>query len=168
MKVDGHPPPDRQTAGGAALATAEMTVINGEANSRFPELCRDKCMRPKLPQRRDSRGEAQVLDEFVVGLRIYLHFYIESEEQRVLLVPCFIGEARQWWLYFCNGQERPKWGGDVASFVQGLLGRFIPRSARKQGLGELRKLKQGKLSIDRYIEEYQSLVQKSHKVDPEL
>ena len=42
------------------------------------------------------------------------------------------------------------------------------RSAREQALGELRKLKQGKLSIDRYIEKYQSLVQESHNVDPEL
>ena len=41
-------------------------------------------------------------------------------------------------------------------------------AAREQALGELRKLKQGKLSIDRYIEKYQSLVQKSHSVDPEL
>ena len=37
-----------------------------------------------------------------------------------------------------------------------------------QALGELRKLKQGKLSIDRYIEKYQSLVQKSHNVYPDL
>ena len=44
----------------------------------------------------------------------------------------------------------------------------MPRSAREQALGELRKLKQGKLSIDRYIEKYQSLVQKGHNVDPEL
>ena len=44
----------------------------------------------------------------------------------------------------------------------------MPRSAREQALGELRKLKQGKLSIGRYIEKYQSLVQKSHNVDPEL
>ena len=44
----------------------------------------------------------------------------------------------------------------------------MPRSAREQALGELRTLKQGKLSIDRYIEKYQSLVQKSHNVDPEL
>ena len=44
----------------------------------------------------------------------------------------------------------------------------MPRSAREQALGELRKLKQGKLSTDRYIEKYQSLVQKIHNVDPEL
>ena len=44
----------------------------------------------------------------------------------------------------------------------------MPRSAREQALGELRNLKQGKLSIDRYIEKYQSLVEKSHNVDPEL
>ena len=36
-------------------------------------------------------------------------------------------------------------------------------------LGELRKLKQGKPSIDCYFETYQSLVQKSHdEVDREL
>ena len=44
----------------------------------------------------------------------------------------------------------------------------MPRSAREQALRELRKLKQGKLSIDCYIEKYQSLVQKSHNVAPEL
>ena len=87
----------------------------------------------------------------------------------MLLASCFLeGEARQWRLYLCNGHERPRGIDDVASFVQALLGRFMPRSAREQALGELRKLKQGKLSIDRYIEKYQSLVQKSHNVDPEL
>ena len=115
------------------------------------------------------RGDAQVLDEFVAGLWTYLHFYSESEEQRVLLASCFLeGEARQWWLYLCNGHERPRGIDDVASFVRALLGRFMPRSAREQALGELRKLKQGKLSIDRYIEKYQYLVQKSHNVDLEL
>ena len=44
----------------------------------------------------------------------------------------------------------------------------MPRSARDQPLGELRKLNQGKLSINSFIEKYQSLVQKSHNVDPEL
>ena len=87
----------------------------------------------------------------------------------MLLASCFLdGEARQWWLYLCNGHERPRGIDDFGSFVQALLGRFMPRSAREQALGELRKLKQGKLSIDRYIEKYQSLVQKSHNVDPEL
>ena len=62
---------------------------------------------------------------------------------------------------------RPRGIDDVASFVQALLGRFMPRSAREQALGELRKLKHGKLPIDRYIEKYQSLVQKSHNMDPE-
>ena len=84
-------------------------------------------MRPSRPQRYDCRGETQVLDEFLAGLRTYLHFYIESEEQRVLLVSCFLeGEARQRWLYPCNGHERPRGIDDVASFVQALLGRFMP------------------------------------------
>ena len=126
------------------------------------------CMRLRHPQSYDGRGDAQVLDEFVACLRTYLHFYTESEEQRVLLASCFLeGEARQWWLYPCNGHERPRGIDDVASFVQALRGRFMPRSAREQALGELRKLKQGKLSIDRYIEKYQPLVQKSHNVDPD-
>ena len=120
-------------------------------------------------RRYDRRGEAQVLDDFVAGLRAHLHFYSESEEQRVLLASCFLeAEARQWWLYLCNGHERLRGIDDVASFVQALLGRFMPRSAKEQALGELRKLKKGKLSRDRYIEKYQSLVQKSHNVDPEL
>ena len=124
---------------------------------------------PTDTQRYDGRGDAQVLDEFVAGLRTYPHFYTESEEHIVLLVSCFLeGEARQWWLYLCNGHERPRGIDDVASFVQALLGRFMPRSAREQALGKFRKLKQGKLAIDRYIEKYQSLVQKSHNVDPEL
>ena len=169
MEANGHPPPDRQTAGGAAHATAEVTVMNGEADARFPKVFREACMRLSRPQRYDGRGDAQVLDEFVAGLRTYLHFYTESEEQRVFLASCFLeGEARQWWLYLCNGHERPRGIDDVVPFVQALLGRFMPRSAREQALGELRKLKQGKLSIDRYIEKYQSLVQKSHNVDPEL
>ena len=159
MELDGHPLPDRQAAGGAAHAMAEVTVINGEADARFPKVFREDCMRLSRPQRCDGREDAQVLDEFVAGLRTYLHFYTESEEQRVHLASCFLeGEARQWWLYLCNGHERPREIDDVASFVQALLGRFMPRSAREQALGELRKLKQGKLSIDRYIEKYQSLV----------
>ena len=43
----------------------------------------------------------------------------------------------------------------------------MPRSAREQALGDFGKLKQGKLSIDRYVETYASLVQKSHNVYPE-
>ena len=168
-EVDGHPLPDRQTAGGAAYATTEVIVINGEADARFPKIFREECMRLSRPQKYDGRGDAQVLDEFVAGLRIYLHFCTESEEQRVLLASrCLEGEARQWWLYLCNGHERPRGIDDVASFLQALLGRFMPRSAREQALGEFRKLKQGKLSIDRYIEKYQPLVQKSHNVEPEL
>ena len=125
MGVDGHPVPDRQTAGGAAHATAEVTVINGEADARFPKVFREECMRLSRPQRSGGRGDAQVLDEFVAGLRTYLHFDTESEEHRVLLASCFLeGEARQWWLYLCNGHERPRGIDDVASFVQALLGRF--------------------------------------------
>ena len=98
-----------------------------------------------------------------------LHVYPESEEQRVLLASCFLeGEARQWWLSLCNGHERRRGIDDVASFVQALLGRFMPRSAREQALGELRKLKQGKRALDRYIEKYQPLVQNNHSADPEL
>ena len=147
----------------------EVMAINGEADARFPKVFREECMRLSRPQRYHGRGDAQVLDEFVAGLQTYLHFYTESEEQRVLLASCFLEcGARQWWLYLCNGHERLRGIDDVALFVQALLGRFMPRSAREQAIGELRKLKQGKLSIDRYIEKYQSLVQKSHKVDPEL
>ena len=70
MKVDGHPPPDRRTAGEAAHATAEVTVVNGEADARFPKVFREDCMRLSRPQRYDGRGDAQVLDEFVTGLRM--------------------------------------------------------------------------------------------------
>ena len=121
------------------------------------------------PQKYDGRGDAQLLDEFVAGLRTYLHFYTESEEQRVLLVSCFLeDEARKWCLYLCNCHERPKAIDDVALFVQALLGSVMPRSAREQAVGELRNLKQGKLAIDHCIERHQSLVQKSNNVDPEL
>ena len=120
---------------------AEVTVVNVEADARFPKLFREECMRQSRPQRYGGRGHAQVLDEFVAGLRTYLHFYTESEEQRVLLASCFLeGEARQWWLYLCNGHKRPRGIDDVASFVQALLGMFMRRSAREQALGELRKL----------------------------
>ena len=44
----------------------------------------------------------------------------------------------------------------------------MPRSARDQAPGELSKLKQEKLALDRYTEKYQSLVHKSRNVDPEL
>ena len=47
MEVDGHPHPDRQTAGGAAYATAEVAVINGEADARFPKVFREKMYAPK-------------------------------------------------------------------------------------------------------------------------
>ena len=89
MEVDGHPPPDKQTAGGAALATAEVTVIKGKVDACFPKVFRKECIRLSRPQRYDGRGDAQVLDEFVAGLRTYLHFYTESEEQRVLLASWF-------------------------------------------------------------------------------
>ena len=69
MEVDGRPLPDRQTAGRAAHATAKVTVINGEGDARFPKVFREECMRLRRPQRYDGRGEAQVLDEFVAGLR---------------------------------------------------------------------------------------------------
>ena len=153
MEVDGHLPPDGRTAGEAAHATAEVSVINGGAYARFPKVFREEYMHLSRPQRYDGRGDAQVLDEFVAGLRTYLHFYTESEEQRVLLASCFLeDEARQWWLYLCNGHERPRGINSVASFVQALLGRFMPSSAQEQALGELRKLKQGKPSIDPDIE----------------
>ena len=98
MEADGHPPPDRQTAGRAAHATAELTVINGEEDARFPKVFREQYVLLSRPQRYDGRGDVQVLDEFVAGLRPFLHFYTESEEQRVLLASCFLeGEARQWW-----------------------------------------------------------------------
>ena len=51
MEVDGHPPPDRLTAGRAALATADVTVINGEADLRFPKVFREACMRLGRPQK---------------------------------------------------------------------------------------------------------------------
>ena len=105
MEVNGHPLPDRQTAGGAAHAMAEVTVINGEGDARVPKVFREECVRLSRPQRYDGRGDAQVLDELVAGLRTYLHFYTESEEQRVLLASCFLEvKARQWWLYLCSGQ----------------------------------------------------------------
>ena len=116
MEVDSHPLPDRQTAGGAAHATAVVTVINGEGDARFPKVVREECMRLSRPQRYDGRGDAQVRDEFVAGLRAYLHFYTEREEQRVLLASCFLeGEVRQWWLYLCSGHERPRGIDDVVS-----------------------------------------------------
>ena len=80
MEVDGHPLPDRRTAGGATLAAAEVPVTNGKAEARFPKVFREECMRLGRPQRYDGRGDAQVLDEFVAGLLTYLHFYTESEE----------------------------------------------------------------------------------------
>ena len=85
MEVDGHPPYDRQTAHGAAHATAEVTAINGKGGACFPKIVREECMPLSRPQRYGGRGVVQVLDEFVAGLRTYLHFYTEREEQRVLL-----------------------------------------------------------------------------------
>ena len=72
MEVDGHPHPDRQTAGGAAHATAEVNAINGEGDARFPKVIREECMRLSRPPRYDGRGDAQVLDEFVASLRMPL------------------------------------------------------------------------------------------------
>ncbi|CDJ28248.1 uncharacterized protein EMH_0039200 [Eimeria mitis] len=45
---------------------------------------------------------------------------------------------------------------------------FIPASAREQAMAELRNLKQGKLSVERYVEKYQSLVNGSPMVAAEL
>ena len=62
-------------------------------------------MRLSRPQRSEKRGEAQVLDELVAGLRTYLRFNTVSEEQRMPLASCFLeSEAQQWWLYLCDGQ----------------------------------------------------------------
>ena len=74
MKVDGHPSPDRQTSGGAAHTTAGAAATNEKADAHFPRVFREECMRLSHPQRYDGRGHAQVLDEFVAGLRTYLHF----------------------------------------------------------------------------------------------
>ena len=74
MEVDGHPLPERQTAGGAAHAMAEVTVINGEADARVPKVFREECMRLRRLQRYEGRGDAQVLEEFVAGLQTCLHF----------------------------------------------------------------------------------------------
>ena len=45
MEVDAHPPRGRQTAGGAALATTEVPVLNGEAYAHSPKVFREECMR---------------------------------------------------------------------------------------------------------------------------
>lgn len=126
-------------------------------------------MRLCRPMKYDGQRNADVLEEFVSGLRAYLQFYTVREDLRVLLASCLLeGEARQWWFFQCNGQERPTGIDTVESFVQALVERFMPRSARETALGELRTLKQGKLPIERYVEKFQSLLHKSHKVDQEL
>ena len=48
---------------------AEVTVLNGEGDARFPKVFREECMSLSRPQRYDGRGDAQVLNEFVAGLR---------------------------------------------------------------------------------------------------
>ena len=102
-------------------------------------------MRRRRPQRYDGRGGAQALEEFITNLHTHLLFDTESQEQRVLLASCFLkGEARQWWLYFCNRHERLSGIDAIASFVQALLGRLLSRSARQQALGQLRKVKERK------------------------
>ena len=91
-------------------------MIKGEADLRFPRGVPKERMRLSRPQRYAGRGDAQVLDVFVAG---------KCEEQRVRLASCVLeGQARQWWLYLCNGHERPRRIDDVDSFVQALLGRF--------------------------------------------
>ena len=45
MEIDSHPLPYRQTAGGAAHATAEGTVINGEGDAVFTYLTPGRNMR---------------------------------------------------------------------------------------------------------------------------
>ena len=108
MEVDGSSPSNPQTTSGAALATAYVAVINRGADLRFPQIFREAGMQLSRPQVCGGRGDAQVLDKSVAGLRTYLHFYTQSEEQRMLLASCFLeDEARQWWLYLCNGQVQP-------------------------------------------------------------
>ena len=70
-------------------------MINSERGARFPKVFPEECIRRSRPQRYEGTGDAQVLDEFVAGLRTYLHFNVESEEQRVLLALFFLErEAR--------------------------------------------------------------------------
>ena len=67
-----HPPTGRPPA---EFATAEVTVINGEADACFPKVFREECLRLRRLKRYVGMGGAQVPDEFVAGLRTYLHFY---------------------------------------------------------------------------------------------
>ena len=55
MEVDGHPPPDRRTAGGAAHATAEVTVLKAKGMHGFSKVLREECTRLSRP-----RGAAMV------------------------------------------------------------------------------------------------------------
>ena len=118
MEVDAHPPRDRDAAGGMALATAEVTVIKGEANSRFSKVSEEDRLRLSRPQRYDGGGDAQILDEFFASPRTYPHVYTENEEQTTLSASCVL-------------EGKTSRIDDVAALVQALLGRFTPSSAWK-------------------------------------
>ncbi|CDJ29969.1 uncharacterized protein EMH_0054110 [Eimeria mitis] len=113
--------------------------------------------------------DAEAVEEFLNSLDLYLRLQNAPEQFQLLLAPSLLeGDARRWWLHLSNGSTFPEHIRSMQAFRDVLRCRFIPTYASEQAMAELRKLKQGKLSIERYIEKYQSLVNRSPMVDAEL
>ena len=172
MEVDCEPLTEGGSMHGPEPQQAEASSIsasNSGENAFLPKSIQEECLRLCRPTRYDGRRDVEALEEFLNSLDLYLRIQNAPEDFQLLLASSLLeGDARRWWLHLCNGSTFPEHIRSMQAFRDAVRCRFIPTSASEQAMAELRKLKQGKLSVERYIEKYQSLVNRSPMVAPEL
>ncbi|CDJ34709.1 uncharacterized protein EMH_0092340 [Eimeria mitis] len=148
---------------------SSISASNSGENAFPPKTIQEERLRVCRPTRYDWRRDAEAVEEFLNSLDLYLRLQNAPEQFQLLLASSLLeADARRWWLHLSNGSTFPEHIRSMQAFRDALRCRFIPTSASEQVMAELRKLKQGKLSIERYIEKYQSLVNRSPMVDAEL
>ncbi|CDJ31273.1 uncharacterized protein EMH_0065470 [Eimeria mitis] len=172
MEVDYEPLTEGGSMHGPEPHEAEASSIsasNSGENAFLPKTIQEECLRLCRPTRYDGRRDVEALGEFLNSLDLYLSIQNAPEEFQLLLASSLLeGEARRWWQHLSNGSTFLEHIRSMQPFRDALRCTFIPSSAREQAMAELRKLEQGKLSIKRYIEKYQSLVNRSPMVTAEL
>ncbi|CDJ34637.1 uncharacterized protein EMH_0091600 [Eimeria mitis] len=172
MEVDYEPLTEWGSAHGLELQQAEdssISAFNSGENAFPPKTIQEECLRLCRPTRYDGRRDAEAVEEFLSSLDLYLRLQNAPEEFQILLAPSLLEtDARRWWLHLSNGSTFAEHIRSIQAFRDALRCRFIPTSPSKQAMAELRKLKQGKRSVERYIEKYKSLVNRSPMVAAEL
>lgn len=149
------------------MATGSAPRMTGDFE--LPKGMLDECIRLCKPEKYTGSQNVEIIEAFVRGLKSFLEFHPLTEPGKVFVSACFLdGEAREWWDFLRGGQQLPSEIQNFDKFIKALSDRFMPRAAREQATAELRKLKQGKLSIERYIEKFQALCRKAHQLDPAL